>query len=247
MYQGFASVYDFLMTDTPYDAWYRLLKEVLLKYNFKGKEVLDLACGTGAMTHRLSKDGFDVMGVDTSSKMLEQAQIKGLDLNLKCKYIQQDIRALELFQAYDLIVSFCDGFNYLLSDEDLSEAFASVKKYLKPQGLFILDLSSEYKLSHILNNETFTEVHDDVVYIWDNHYDEVSKRLEFDLTLFVEENHLYHRFDEYHQQKAHDLKSIEKIMKENSLEILEILDTNTGHEVQDDSERWMIVGRRKNG
>jgi ubiquinone/menaquinone biosynthesis C-methylase UbiE len=247
MYQGFASVYDFLMTDTPYDQWYKLLKDTLLKYEFKGKQVLDLACGTGAMTHRLSKDGFDVMGVDTSNKMLEQAHTKGLEQNLKCKYIQQDIRSLDLFQPYDLIVSFCDGFNYLLSEEDLSMAFSSVATYLKKDGLFIMDLSSEYKLSQVLSNETYTEVHEDIVYIWDNHYDASTKLLEFDLTLFVEDEEGYQRFDEYHQQKAHELVTIERLMKDNHLEILEVLDTNTGLEIKEDSERWLIIGRRKNG
>lgn len=244
MYQGFASVYDYLMTDTPYDAWYELLLASLKKYDAKGKHVLDLACGTGEMTHRLSRDGYIAMGVDLSSQMLEEAQRKSYAHALKCKFINQDIRALELFQSYDLIISFCDGLNYMIEDSDLSAMLEGVHTYLKPGGLFVIELSSYYKLSKVLSQNTFTEVNDDVVYIWDNYFDEDKGILEFDLTLFVEKNGLYQRFDECHKQRAYDEVSLRQALKDKHLECLEILDSSTGLAITETSERWLLIGRR---
>ena len=245
MYQGFANVYDYLMTDTPYDQWYDLLLQTIKKYDVKGKQVLDLACGTGEMTHRLSKDGYVVLGVDLSTKMLEEAQHKSHEQALKCKFINQDIRALDLFQKYDLVVSFCDAVNYMIEDDDLLKMLQSIYKYLNEDGLFVLELSSYYKLSQVLNQNTFTEVDDDVVYIWDNYFDEATDVLEFDLTLFVEKNGLYERFDEYHKQRAYSLKTIKDLLEVSHLQCLEVLDSNTGKAVTHESERWLLIGRRK--
>jgi len=246
MYQGFASVYDYLMTDTPYDSWYELLLKLIKDYQVKGKDVLDLACGTGQMTHRLSKSGFKAMGVDLSSQMLEQAQTKAFEQALKCRFINQDIRHLELFQQYDFIVSYCDGMNYMIEDEDLKGFLDSIHTYLKDEGYFFIEISSYYKLSQVLKQNTFTEVNPDVAYIWDNNFDSTTHILDFDLTLFVDKNGLYERFDESHKQRAFKQEDLKDLFRASGLDLMELLDSDTGEQVKETSERWLLVGRKIN-
>ena len=54
-YTAFAAVYDRFMADIPYDQWYEYLKSLLDEYEVPaGSLVLELGCGTGAVTGRLA-------------------------------------------------------------------------------------------------------------------------------------------------------------------------------------------------
>ncbi|MCD7883058.1 MAG: methyltransferase domain-containing protein, partial [Lachnospiraceae bacterium] len=78
-YESFARVYDLFMSDTPYDEWCEYLHCLLLGCGVADGLVLELGCGTGQMTGRLSRLGYDMIGVDNSVDMLEIAREKQLE------------------------------------------------------------------------------------------------------------------------------------------------------------------------
>lgn len=246
MYKGFANAYDALMHNTPYDAWFDHLMAIFKKMNFKGKDILDLACGTGEMTMRLSKKGYKALGVDLSQEMLEVAQEKAYNNNLKVHYIQQDMTELDLFHPYDAVISYCDGFNYITEDNQLESVFEHVHSYLKNDGLFIFDISSYYKLSTVLGDAVIAESNEDISFIWENYFDPEEDILEFDLTLFQKHGQYYQKFEETHIQRAYQVESIVSMLKHTGFEILEILDTDTRQAIDGKSERWLFVGRKIN-
>ncbi|MCQ2496846.1 MAG: class I SAM-dependent methyltransferase [Lachnospiraceae bacterium] len=75
-YTGFASVYDMFMDNVPYDEWAKYLHGLLTENGVSEGIVLELGCGTGKMTRRLRDMGYDMIGVDFSSEMLQIAQEK---------------------------------------------------------------------------------------------------------------------------------------------------------------------------
>ena len=79
MHKEFAEIYDIFMKYVNYDGWYKFLRTFIKK---KGT-VLDLGCGTGEFIWRFLKDGFSVIGVDLSEKMLEISEKKLKEKNLK--------------------------------------------------------------------------------------------------------------------------------------------------------------------
>jgi SAM-dependent methyltransferase len=198
------------------------------------------------MTNRLSKDGYKVLGTDLSEDMLDIAQNKAYDKNLKVRYVQQDMTDIELFQTYDAIVSFCDGFNYLIEEEDFDKAIKNCYDYLNDDGLLIFDMSSDYKLKHVLGDNVFTETSEEVSFIWENYYDAETKILEFDLALFIKENNMYARTDEVHKQRAYTIDEIKTSLDRNGIELLTIKDTNTNEKITEKSERWLFIGRKIN-
>ena len=42
----------------------------------KGEKILDLGCGTGDLSEKMSKSSADVVGIDASAKMIEKARTK---------------------------------------------------------------------------------------------------------------------------------------------------------------------------
>lgn len=86
-------------------------------------ENFECGCGTGALTLRLNKAGYDVTGSDISRDMLEVAAEKSRRCGQKTKFICMDMRRIELHRPVDCIIAACDCVNYLTSREDVENSF----------------------------------------------------------------------------------------------------------------------------
>lgn len=99
--------------------------------------------------------------------------------------------------------------------------FQSVCRYLKPDGIFIFDISSYYKLSSILGNNTIVRTDEDISYIWLNYFDRRSNICEMYLSFFTKEGEYYRRFDETHYQRAYKAEEIIRRLKHNGFKNIE--------------------------
>lgn len=113
-YQSFAAVYDMFMDNVDYDGWSRRIISLLKKEGIAGGLVLDLGCGTGSMTMRLARAGYDMIGVDLSEEMLQIAQEKKEGEDFDILYLQQDMCEFELYGTVRAVICVCDSLNYLL-------------------------------------------------------------------------------------------------------------------------------------
>ncbi|MEL6483561.1 MAG: class I SAM-dependent methyltransferase [Bacteroidota bacterium] len=107
----------------------------------KNKEarVLELCCGSGRLTIPLAKEGYDIMGVDFTASMLEKAREKASAEGLEIKFVEADMRKLDLGEKFDLIFTPFNSIHHLYKNEDLFQAFAKAKAHLKEGGTFIFD------------------------------------------------------------------------------------------------------------
>ncbi|MEW9123924.1 MAG: class I SAM-dependent methyltransferase [Thermotaleaceae bacterium] len=240
-YSGFAYVYDRLMEDVDYNSWTDYIEKIFYRYGKEPKNIVDLACGTGNITNSLAKRGYNLIGVDISESMLMIAQEKAMDMSVEVIYLNQDMRRLELPTELDAILCICDGINYITNDKDLKEIFASVYRYLKSEGLFIFDISSYYKLSHILGHNTFAENYEEVSYIWENYFDEEKNVCDFDLTLFIKDGKGYRKHEENHCQRAYGEEEILSLLKTASFSKIEAFEAFSFNGPQDNTERIYFV------
>lgn len=95
---------------------------------------LDIGCGTGEFTEKLSKKVSKVYGIDLSPVMIEEAKKRHLEENIE--YTVQDFYELDEEVKYDYIISIAT-FHHL----DLDSALPKIKRILKDNGvLIVLDL-----------------------------------------------------------------------------------------------------------
>ena len=246
-YTGFAAVYDIFMDNVPYEEWSSYLHGLLLEHGIEEGIVLDLGCGTGAMTERLAAFGYDMIGVDNSEDMLELAMEKRVQSGQDILYLLQDMREFELYGTVRAAVSVCDSVNYITEPEELKEVFRLVNNYLDPEGVFIFDFNTRYKYEEILGDRTIAENREECSFIWDNDYDPETKINEYDLTLFIreegKEKNLYRKYQETHYQRGYTLDEMKELIQSSGLIFETAYDAFTHEAPTEKSERIYIIAR----
>jgi len=138
-YNKSAKCYDLIYYDKDYAKECKFIENIFKKYSKrKIRSILDLGCGTGSHSIRLAGKGFDVVGVDISKKMIQEARLKSKK-STKVKFLARPMQKFILNKKFDACVSMFTSINYLLSYKDIKSTLLNVKRQLKKNGLFIFD------------------------------------------------------------------------------------------------------------
>ncbi len=105
--------------------------------------VLDLACGTGRHTIPLMKEGFSVVGLDISSKLLKIAK----QHQSQAQLVKADIQHLPFKEkTFSAVLSLDNSFGYLPSEKADLESLKETGQILRQSGLFVLDVFNREQL-----------------------------------------------------------------------------------------------------
>ena len=247
-YEAIARVYDKLNAEIDYGAWADFFEKCFDRFlSERPGLVLDLACGTGRMTRTLSERGYDMIGVDGSDAMLNEAYTQG---GANILYLLQDMREFELYGTVGAVVCCLDSINYLLSEDDVKKTFAGVHNYLDPDGIFIFDMNTPYKFENIYGDMSYIledEGEDGAVFCgWQNYYDKDSGICDFYLSLFEEnEDGSYDRADEHQRERCYGLDTVKKLLEQSGFELLGVYSDYDFSECAGNTERWYIAARAK--
>ena len=210
-YSTLGNWFEYLNKDCDYASWSQYLIKRLAKFN-AGPSGVDIGCGNGYFTRALYKAGYDVRGIDISPQMLNVAKRRAAEEGVPCEFLLGDITKLKLTGKVHFAVAINDCLNYVPPSK-LKSAFAKVYSCLNRGGLFHFDISSEYKIRHILADNMFGEDGDDISYMWFNTPEEDGVTME--LTFFVRgSDGRYDRYEETHRQYAHSEEAVISALKE---------------------------------
>ena len=243
MYEGWAAVYDAWMTDIDYEGWVRMAHEAMQRLCPEGKTAVDLACGTGNVSLPLMEMGYQVCGLDGSADMLNLATRKARQRGLAIPFVRQDLRSFQLHRPVDLAVCAIDGINYLTDLKDVEKFFCRVHENLRPGGVFVFDISSAYKLEHILANQFYGWDEDEGACLWFNEYDSENRILTLELLFLIKEGELYRKVPETQRQRAHKVEELVPRLREAGFSSVEIYgDGQRAPEA--DEERIYFIAQR---
>lgn len=206
-YSAIADNYEYLQKDYDYDLWSQYVIEKLTYA--PNKTGVDVGAGTGLITRALYDAGYFVTGTDVSYEMLNYATSVS---DGKIPFIYQKAQNFSGFSGLGFVTAVNDVVNYL-SPKNAVKFFKKVYSSLANGGVFIFDVSSEYKLKNVIGNNTFTCEDENVSYIWNNYSS--GDKIYMDLTVFtLNDDGNYTRRDESHVQYVHTKEFISSALKE---------------------------------
>jgi ubiquinone/menaquinone biosynthesis C-methylase UbiE len=133
----YAETYDTVVPDwTGEIDFYR---ELAAEANSNTQAVLETACGTGRVAIRLAQDGFEVVGLDLSSAMLDIAREKSIGMS-NMRWVQADMRSFELGETFGLVIIPGHSFQNILTAADQVECLESIRRHISPGGVLVAHL-----------------------------------------------------------------------------------------------------------
>lgn len=245
-YDALAAVYDRMNGTVDYEAIADFAVSVFRRERRTPELVLDLGCGTGALTFALARRGYDMIGVDGSAEMLAKAYERKMDEGIPSVLLLcQDMCAFELYGTVGAVVSTLDCINYLTEEGDLARCFSLVHNYLDPDGVFLFDVNTPYKFEHVYGDNAYIledEGEDGLAFCgWQNHYDAQSGICAFDLSIFLQKpDGSYKRSDEQQLERVYGREELtEALVRAGFGEIEFFGDMQFGAPLPD-CERWYI-------
>ncbi len=112
----------------------------------QGSKILDLACGQGRHAVELAKLGFEVVGLDYSSYLLNIARERAGQNGVDVKFVEGDMRNLPFDDhEFDGVYSFFTSFGYF-DDEDNMKVLAEIARVTRPGGMILIEMSNPLKV-----------------------------------------------------------------------------------------------------
>ncbi|HEV2763869.1 MAG TPA: methyltransferase domain-containing protein [Pyrinomonadaceae bacterium] len=103
---------------------------------------LELGCGPGYHARAFARRGLPAtFGLDLAPEMIALACERARDEGARVEWLTGDMRDFRLREPVDLVACPLDGVDCLLTDEDLRRHFRAVAANLKPDGLYLLDVT----------------------------------------------------------------------------------------------------------
>ena len=244
-YSSFAYFYDRLTENVDYAKISNRIDQLVSEFGGEKNILLELGCGTGTICELMSQKGYDVIGVDTSTDMLNIAMDKKFESGSQIQYLCQDMTQLDMYSKIDVIISVLDCINHLPDKKAIQKAFESVWDICEENGLFIFDVNTIYKHKEVLKDKAFIYDLDGLFCSWQNEYNPKDNSVEIFLDFFEEsEDGLYERYGECFKEIALSEDEIDDMLLKSGFSVLGKYDDYTEKGINDKTERIVYVAKK---
>jgi ubiquinone/menaquinone biosynthesis C-methylase UbiE len=242
MYGRFALSYDRIMSETAdYDSVFaRFLHECADNRGI----LLDLGCGTGQLTVRFAKAGFDVIGVDISEECLSIAAERAGNEAFECdiRFVRQDIRKLDMYGTVNVTIAAFDVINHLRTVSDIKACFERVSLFTEQGGLFLMDYNTPYFHREVLSSNTFNYDTDDLFVSREYSCNE-DNAVTVNINIFERDDKSYRRFEEQIYETAFDEEIITKLLEQAGFTV-SVTDFYSGEKSDKTTQRLLFSAKK---
>lgn len=204
-YQEFAYYYDSLMDEEFYEKYLHFILD-----HAKFDTVLELGCGTGQMSIRLSQLQKTVYATDLSPQMLEVAKYNAANANVDLMLGRIDMCDFKINEPVDLILCLCDSLNYVHKLKKIQKVFDNVYAALKDKGTFIFDVHSLHKINVTFLDYKEENKEEDFYFSWQvKKEDEGKIHHHVIIDDFENDDHV----DEEHYQQTYPIETYIEMLK----------------------------------
>lgn len=152
-------------------------KSILPQTQNRTQWALDLGCGSGRYSQAIAKKGFNVLGLDTSAKLLRIALSENISSS-KLNLVRADMRKLPVNTSFMIILSLFTSFGYFETDHEHQEIINSAYSNLKKGGYFVLDIPNrDYVINRVKSNNETSKIIDQIKIVEIREIDSAQKRI----------------------------------------------------------------------
>lgn len=101
-----------------------------------GRTLLDVGCGTGRDAGHLAGLGYEVVGLDSSERMVQHARAHHPAVG----FVLGDMRSFALGRRFDVITCLDSALLYCHTNADLDEFLRRCRDHLEPGGLLVAEM-----------------------------------------------------------------------------------------------------------
>lgn len=237
-YETFAFVYDEVMDTSLYQRWL----DFSLRHLDERKQILELACGTGALAVEFAKNGFDVTALDLSEEMLMIASGRAEEAEVAIQFVEGDMLDLSDVGTYEAITCFSDSICYMENEMDVQQVFDGVYRILEEDGVFVFDVHSIYQIDEVFPSYSYHYQTEEFAFLWDSYEGEETHSIEHFLTFFVEdESGRFTREDELHRERTYPIETYLLLLENAGFSHVEVCADFIDSEPNEKSRRWFFV------
>ena len=113
-----------------------------------GARVLDLCCGQGRHGRKLANLGADVIGLDNSRFLLNEAKNNADVDGRRLRLIEADMRHIPLKPCCEAVISLFTSFGFF-EDTDNAKVLSETASVLKPSGQLLIDYWNPYAVTQL--------------------------------------------------------------------------------------------------
>jgi 2-polyprenyl-3-methyl-5-hydroxy-6-metoxy-1,4-benzoquinol methylase len=140
-FEKYARYYDLLYQEKNYEQECDFLVQLFKQYSpFPVTSLLEMGCGSGGHAFPLARRGLQVTGFDLSTGMLELARRKKEAVGLNVDLHQASLTDFQFPKTFDTVICMFAVLNYITTNAELENVLNRVRKHIRDDGLFIIDI-----------------------------------------------------------------------------------------------------------
>ncbi|MDE0300278.1 MAG: methyltransferase domain-containing protein [Candidatus Poribacteria bacterium] len=149
-----------------------------------GSTVLDLCCGQGRHGRKLANFGVDVIGLDNSRFLLNEAQNNTDADGGRLRLIEADMRHIPLKSSCNAVISLFTSFGFF-EEKDNTNVISEIASVLKPDGRLLIDHWNPYAVAQLDHTRNWWWVSESTLALAEVEYQPQSGRL-YDYRTIIE-------------------------------------------------------------